>query len=83
MKRFLPLAILGVAQVFFLATAFFAGYLVRATDVDAVQPFNLLSASGGVQYPLLSEIHGLLATHYIGTLPDDKTAAKPETTSKK
>ena len=44
MKRFLPLAVLGVAQALFLAVAFFAGYIVRATDFDAQQPFNLPSA---------------------------------------
>jgi carboxyl-terminal processing protease len=73
MKRILPLVVLGVAQVLFLATAFFAGYIVRATDAEANQPFNLLAAGGNGKYPLLDEIHGLLATHYIGTLPDDKT----------
>jgi carboxyl-terminal processing protease len=72
MKRYLPLVVVGVAQVLFLTVAFFAGFVVHATYVDQVQPFNLLPASVG-KYPLLDEIHGLLATHYIGSLPDDKT----------
>jgi carboxyl-terminal processing protease len=72
MKRYLPLVVVGVAQVLFLTVAFFAGFVVHATYVDQVQPFNLLPASAG-KYPLLDEIHGLLATHYIGSLPDNKT----------
>ena len=75
MKRFLPLVVLGVAQVLFLTVAFFAGYVVRATDVDQLQPFNLLSAGASGKYALLDEIHALLATHFIGSLPDDKTLA--------
>ncbi len=72
MKRFLPLLVLGVAQALFLSVAFFAGYIVRATDVDAQQPFNLVAGNSG-KYALLDEIHALLATHFIGSLPDDKT----------
>ena len=71
MKRYLPLAVVGVAQAVFLTVAFFAGFVVHATYVDQLQPFSLLS--GGDKYPLLDEIHGLLATHFVGTLPDDKT----------
>jgi carboxyl-terminal processing protease len=73
MKRYLPLVVVGVAQALFLTVAFFAGFVVHATYVDQVQPFNLLPAGGAGNYLLLDEIHGLLATHYIGTLPDDKT----------
>jgi carboxyl-terminal processing protease len=73
MKRFLPLLVLGVAQALFLTLAFFAGYVVRATYVDQLQPFSLLPAGGAGKYPLLDEIRGLLATHYIGAQPDEKT----------
>ena len=72
MKRSMPLIVLGVAQVLFMAAAFFAGYVVRATYVDAVPPLSLLGAGAGGKYALLDEIHALLATHFIGTLPDDK-----------
>ena len=73
MKRFLPFVALGVLQALFLTVAFLGGYVVRAAGVEAVQPLNLLAGGGQGKYALLDEIHGLLATHYIGALPDDKT----------
>jgi carboxyl-terminal processing protease len=72
MKRYLPLVLLGIAQALFLTVAFFAGFVVHATYVDQAAPFGLLPGAAG-PYPLLNEIHGLLATHYLGSLPDDKT----------
>jgi len=73
MKRILPLVIFGVVQALFLALAFLAGYVVHATYVDHAAPFSALASSNPGNYALLDEIRGLLATHYIGTQPDDKT----------
>jgi carboxyl-terminal processing protease len=73
MKRILPFALLGLIQALFLAVAFLAGYVTRATYTDQVQPLSLLAPGGSGKYALLDEIRGLMATHYIGTLPDDKT----------
>jgi carboxyl-terminal processing protease len=69
MKRYLPVLVVGVAQALLLTVAFFAGFVVHATYIDQEQPFNLPAAG---KYALLDEIRGLLATHYIGTVPDDK-----------
>jgi len=73
MKRYGPYVALGVLQVLFLTLAFAAGYVVRASAADDLQPLTLLGASGAGKYPILDEIHSLLANHYLGTLPDDKT----------
>jgi carboxyl-terminal processing protease len=73
MKRYGPYVALGVLQVLFLTLAFAAGYVVRASAADDLQPLTLLGASGSGKYPILDEIHSLLASHYLGTLPDDKT----------
>jgi carboxyl-terminal processing protease len=73
MKRFGPYVAVGVVQVLFLTVAFLAGYVTRAAAADNGQPLTLFGAAGSARYPLLDEIHSLLATHYLGTLPDDKT----------
>src|SRR5436190_1266700 len=70
MKRILPYAALGVLQVFFLTAAFLVGYLSYAridSGESAVIP-NL----GGDTYPILSQVRSLLASHFIGSMPDDK-----------
>lgn len=73
MKRIGPYVALGVAQALFLTVAFLAGYVTRATSAGDLQPLTLIGGSSSARYPLLDEIRGLLAAHYVGTLPDDKT----------
>lgn len=73
MKRILPFVVLGVGQALFLTLAFLAGYVVRATYVDQVPALSVLAPGNSGKYAVLDEIRGLLATHYIGVLPDEKT----------
>ncbi len=72
MKRVGPYVALGIAQALFLTVAFLTGYVTRAVYADDLQPLTLIGGSAA-KYPLLDEIRSLLATHYIGTLPDEKT----------
>ena len=70
-KRLRSLAAFAALDVLFLATAFLAGYLVRAASA---QPLLALPFTGdGPRYALLSEVRGLLEDHYLGPLPDDQT----------
>ena len=71
MKRYGPYILVGIAQVLFLTVAFLAGYVVRAEYADDTQPLSLLGISSPGQYPILDQIKSLLASHYIGKLPDD------------
>ena len=70
MKRILPYAALGALQVFFLGTAFLVGYLAYARTATAGT--NMLPGLGAESYPILTQLRGLLAAHFIGSLPDDK-----------
>ena len=72
MKRILPYAAIGLLQAAFLTVAFATGYVVRGVESDQATPLGLLSPGGSSNYPLLNEVRGLLASHYIGTLPADK-----------
>jgi carboxyl-terminal processing protease len=72
MKRILPYAALGVLQAFFLVAAFLLGVLVYGRTADGSPPV-IPGLSPGSSYPILAEIRGLLAAHFIGSLPDDKT----------
>jgi carboxyl-terminal processing protease len=58
----------ALLALFFNVTAFAAGYVVRAAS-PAAAPLPL-PAFGSDPYPLLTEIRGLLAQRFIGTLPD-------------
>jgi len=70
-QRLRSLAAFAVLDILFLTAAFLAGYLVRAVATD--QPGPLPFVGGGERYPLLNEVRGLLADHFIGPLPDEET----------
>ncbi len=74
MKKLTEITTFAAVAALFLTVAFGAGYYTRAlTAEDKALALPVPGLTPSDPYPILTQIRQIIETHYIGTLPDQKT----------